>query len=41
MPVSVDPNFVILPFAVLSAMAIAVTASLFKNCWTFRLTVPN
>jgi len=31
MPVSVDPNFVILPFAVLSALALAVTASTFKK----------
>jgi integrating conjugative element membrane protein (TIGR03747 family) len=30
-PVSVHPNFVILPFAVLSAIAIAVTASTFKK----------
>ncbi len=31
MPVSVHPNFVILPFAVLSALATAVTASTFKK----------
>jgi len=31
MPVSVHPNFVILPFAVLSALAIAVTSSTFKK----------
>jgi len=31
MPVSVHPNYVILPFAVLSAIAIAVTSSTFKK----------
>lgn len=31
MPVSVHPNFVILPFAVLAALAIALTASTFKK----------
>ncbi|WP_299314956.1 TIGR03747 family integrating conjugative element membrane protein [uncultured Halomonas sp.] len=31
LPVSVHPNFVILPFALLSAVALAVTASTFKK----------
>jgi hypothetical protein len=31
MSVPVHPNFVILPFAVFSALAIAVTASTFKK----------